>query len=298
MKKTTGFFTVLGTLVCFLGCQFSPSISYAPIQPSPKWEIEEFKESLRIGEPTEQIPVAKKQITENQKRAQIFIEARFVSGPVAEMKKLGFEPKKTFSVISDEEMQNRFTRVQDHREMRTLMAPNLLVLEDQKAKVCIARQSAYIADGEITPAGVRPIVDTVPTGLFLNVSAHMKGDKVALTELSPLSIHLLGMRLCRAKIQTNTKEEQFEWSEPIVCMARSQVKDVTKLPLLAEEEHLVLPLAYRVKQLSTSTVRLLAKGGEIKERMENKPISRGAPASNLTVIMIKARKTSPQISKR
>ncbi len=302
MKKITGFFLVLGVSICFFGCQASPSIStpvsYAPIQPSPKWEIDEFKGLLRLGEPTKQIPVAMKQMTENQKRAQIFIEARFISGPVAEMKKLGFQPEKAFFVISEEEKQIMFTGVQAHPKMRTLMAPCLLILDGQKAKVCIATQSAYIADGEITPDGILPIIDYVPTGTYLNVRAHMKGDKVVLTELSPLSIHQLGMRLCWAKIQTDTKEEQFEWFEPIICVARSQVNDMTKLPLLAEEEYLVLPLAYSIKQLSTSTFRLLAKDGVVKERMENKHKRLGAPAANLTVLMIRARKVSPQISKR
>ena len=302
MKKITGFFLVLGVSICFFGCQASPSIStpvsYAPIQPSPKWEIDEFKGLLRLGEPTKQIPVAMKQMTENQKRVQIFIEARFVSGPVAEMKKIGFQPEKAFFVISEEEKQNMYTRVQDHREIRTLTAPRLTILDGQKACVTISTQSAYIVDGEITPDGISPIIDYVPTGILLKVSAHMKGDKVVLTELSPLSIQQLGMRYCIAKIQTDTKEEQFEWYEPIVCMAKSQVKDVTKLPLLAEEEYLVLPLAYSVKQLSTSTFRLLAKDGVVKERMENKHKRLGAPAANLIVLMIRARKVSPQISKR
>ncbi len=302
MKKITGFFLVLGVSICFFGCQASPSIStpvsYAPIQPSPKWEIEEFKELEESKEVPKKVLLTKKQITENQKRVQIFIEARFISGPVAEMKKLGFQLEKAFSVISEEEMQKRFTGVQAHPKMQTLTAPRLTILDDQKVEVRIETQSAYIAHGEITPDGINPIIDYVPTGTFLNIRAHMKGDKVVLTELSPLSIHLLAMRYCRAKIQTDTKEELFEWGEPIVCMARSQVKDVTKLPLLAEEEYLVLPLAYSVEHARASTLRLLAKDGVVKERMENQHKRRGAPASNLTVLMIKARKVSPQISKR
>jgi hypothetical protein len=95
------------------------------------------------------------------------------------------------------------------------------------------------------------------------------------------------MRFCKALFG----KECLEWAEPIVSVATSQVKDATRLPALAEEQCLILPLAYDIKPYTTlNDLRLLADHGKVTERLESETSE--SPLNRLTVLLVTARKAS------
>ncbi|KPK81367.1 MAG: hypothetical protein AMJ81_10635 [Phycisphaerae bacterium SM23_33] len=305
MNRTATFLLWCFIVTVFSGCQvarlpagpteFAP-ILYGPARPGLGLA---GTADLRRGPGAVELPPEKV----DKSGPKISVTALFLSGPVDRLKELNLVPEKDIQTVSEADFKRRHERAKAVPELRALAAPRMMLWPGQRAWVAVQTQQAYVQDYRYLPnAGRRqgpclePIIGTIDRGTRLEVCVHLKGDKVVFTLIKPVISGDLGVRQCSAKVALDAKEYAVDWQEPVMFLATvgpGLPRDIS----LGPEQRLVLRLGYRVEQ-PAAAVRVLAAGGEVRERYRSRsesprrpPLTRSAAAAHVQhLLVLSARK--------
>jgi hypothetical protein len=219
------------------------------------------------------------------------IKARFISAPPDLI--AGLMPPKNdarMRISSAAEVADAIAALQSSPRARVLAAPRLAVFSGQTALVTVETQSAFLRDlratrGEAGPS-FEPVIDAIPEGVRLTVSAMVEGDTCVLTQVEAVATRRLGLRECAARSARTDSAGELKWHEAIFAKAATSVGNPCSIRL--EKEQCLL---LRMPQAACQTVgnaRLYARG-PVVERMEmaegpNEP----GPAELETVLVIEA----------
>jgi len=269
MNRTATFLLWCFIVTVFSGCQvarlpagpteFAP-ILYGPARPGLGLA---GTADLRRGPGAVELPPEKV----DKSGPKISVTALFLSGPVDRLKELNLVPEKDIQTVSEADFKRRHERAKAVPELRALAAPRMMLWPGQRAWVAVQTQQAYVQDYRYLPnAGRRqgpclePIIGTIDRGTRLEVCVHLKGDKVVFTLIKPVISGDLGVRQCSAKVALDAKEYAVDWQE--------------------------------------AAVRVLAAGGEVRERYRSRsesprrpPLTRSAAAAHVQhLLVLSARK--------
>ena len=287
-KALTGLGMVAWAIVC-TGCeppgQSVDEAGVAPmlIQPKP-WTLERPPRGRSPAMPT------------NPRAPQIILEARFLSGTVADLKQAGWDTDKDYAVVSSAQPGGAPKPASTGpAKVRVLTAPRLTVLSGQDAFITVAQQVSFVTDWEYLPGRpepLLPVTSAITEGTDLGVSARVEAGQVVVTKVEPLQTRVLESRRCSAVVRLKGGDRRCEWREPVVLVGEGRVRTPCRIPLKPDQQ-LVVPLAYRLARCPPATVRMLAKRGAVHVQADARPAPADggilAPASSQVVVVISAR---------
>ena len=303
MSKFTPSVALVFMLAVFMiGCEARPvvpideTLAYAPMR----------AQEMLSSERESQVDITFTPPTPEQKAGpRVEIEARFLAAdPSLLARHLAFKPEETHKIITQSEADRITKQLQDHHMTRTLTAPRLTVFSSQRAYVVVGKQSAFVHDMIFEPASggkggtFKPVVDTIPTGVLLDVAAQVDGDTAVFTRLAAKDTRLVGMRLCSVTIIEKGKRSGVFWQEAILMDGICPIKNPCKMHL-RDGEVLVAPLTFKVRQTSANA-RAYFPPGYVRESVDDatgttlNPGSRPALAGLQQVVLLKVRVIQPK----
>lgn len=181
------------------------------------------------------------------------------------------------------------------REVRQLSAPKLTAYSGQLSHTVVMTQAAYIQDYTVGPAeDVKGEVEPKPKVGVLNTGSVVLARPVVVEggiEIRDLAVEVaeeLGKRACKATIEHEDRSWEVIWEEPVILVAKSD-PSLPKAVRFEEDETLLIPLRYEVKQ-ACANVRALVAKDTLVETLQ----SSAGPVRHDCVLLLNARLASAE----
>ena len=312
MQKVTAILGFVVLVVACAGCE-APSVDelgVAPMLVEPRpWAID------RPAQPPRPSPRVAPDAP------HVLIEARFLSGTVADLRKAGVATEKDCVILPQTKAEELLQRQPPAaKALRVLSAPKVIVLSGQEAFVTVGTEWQCVTDWQYVPGTqparggqgsaasqsrsarpLRPVQSSLSTGINLTVCAAAEKDQVVFTKVQPRQTQLLDSRPYWAVVRIGGKDLLRRWHEPVVLVAQSRLNTPCRIGV-KPGQLLVVPLAYRLAHCPPATVRLLAKGGVVETRTGERSAAlqerQLAPANSQLVVLLSARQVQPAEAKR
>ena len=225
------------------------------------------------------------------------IEARFISATSNLIgRRFGLAGDELMRVTPVKDVDDAIAALQASPYTRTLTAPRMTLFSGQKASVTIETQLAFIRDLRPQPSerglAFEPVIDALPEGTRLTVSARIDGGAVVLTRIEGVDIRPLGLRECTARSARTDRAGEMNWQEAILVEAATSVADPCSIRL-EKGQCLILRMPQRVRR-TVGNARLYARGPVCEKALTRQPPpGEPAPAELETIAIIKASPIRP-----
>jgi hypothetical protein len=198
------------------------------------------------------------------------IEARFITAPHDLVARLfSLKADERLRITSSAQVADAIAALQSSPHARMLVAPRLMLFSGQKAFVMVETQSAFVSDlrarrGDSGPS-FEPVIDAVPEGTRLTVSAQVEGDVPVLTHIEAVTTRVMSLRSCTGRCPPTGKGAELNWQEAILAEAVTPVMEPCSIRLQADQR-LLLRMPQRARQ-TVGNARLYARGPVVERTL-------------------------------
>lgn len=260
------------------------NLRYAAVQAQPTDAL--LLKSTHVGrqrqEPGENTPL-------------IAIEARFIAGPLGDLRAQGLITDDDVQIVTPEHAQRLLSWTRLGPTSSVIDAPRLTTYSGQRALIVIGTNTGFVQDfqfrggrsGRFQP---EPIVSQYTVGRQMEVQATLDGSEIVFDRIAPQTTHLLGIRDCRATVATWSSEIPISWQEPYLLAGTAAPNEGVQVRV-PHGQIVLLPLRYRTVHGPAANARAMASGGKVTETYRSMaPVSdqEPSPLNRQWVVMIKA----------
>lgn len=179
-------------------------------------------------------------------------------------------------------------------EVEQISGPSLTVYSGQLSHTLVVSQEAYIQDYTPAPTedgadgvGMQPKIGVLNTGSVLLARPVAVDGGIEIRDLGVEVAEKLGTRGCKAVVEHGGESQEVIWEEPVLLVAKPDPSLPRALPL-REDETLVIPLYYEVRQ-ACANVRALVARDSLEETLRQS----AGPALRECVVLVEARRLPP-----
>ena len=195
--------------------------------------------------------------------------------------------------VTRDAMDSFLEKVREAGEIIHRSSLRLSAYSGQLSHTVVIEQSAYIQDFTVGPKAdgtegveLKPKIGVLSTGCVLLARPVVVDGEIEIRDLGLNVVEQLGKRECKAVVEHEGESLDVIWEEPVLLVAKPDAS-LPKTLRLGEDETLLIPLRYEVKQ-ACANVRALVAIDSLEEML----LKTAGPVEHECVVLLNVRRVA------